>query len=295
MFDKYRKFEGDNVMKKVKKITAMILVLSFVLVLYTNVFAKTKSKNQELEIYSIIDNSGVNIIITEEDNFNGSYTYREYWDGILQEEHTTVPGSGIITSDYYENAILLYRKIENIAISNVKSDFTINGWQYRDLGYMHYYDGIVGPISIFCKVEEYYSQDNLYVVNEHVAKSLSGWITTFVSGLGLVSAIATGVVENLIVSGVLSAIISGTITALLTYTVMANVYDQTIVGNCTSHSGKPTGRLTGQLAYVNTGSGLKLHKSGYNTTMWGTDALGRQMFWKVIGVEYTPTSWTGIW
>jgi len=80
----------------------------------------------------------------------------------------------------------------------------------------------------------------------------------------------------------------------LTYTVKANVYDQTIVGNCTYHSGKPEGTLAGQIAYVNTGSGLKLYKSGYNTTMWGTGELGRQMFWKVWGTEYIPTSWTGL-
>lgn len=28
--------------------------------------------------------------------------------------------------------------------------------------------------------------------------------------------------------------------------------------------------------------------------MWGTGELGRMMFWKVFGVEYTPTSWTGV-
>lgn len=279
-------------MKKIKKITALILVLAFTLSLYTNVFAKTK--NQELEIYNVFDNAGIHTIITEEDNFDGSYTYREYWDGKLQEEHTTVPGSGVITSETYKNGVLVSREIEQVPIFNVKSEFTINGWQYRNLGYMNYYDGINDPISIFCQVEEYYSPDKLYVVNAQVAKSLSEWITTFVSGFGVVAAIATGVVQNLIVAGVLSAIISGTITALLTYTVRANVYDQTIVGNCTTHSGKPEGRLAGQLAYVNTGSGLKLYKSGYNTTMWGTGELGRQMFWKVIGVEYTPTSWTGI-
>lgn len=37
----------------------------------------------------------VNIIITEEDNYDDSYTFREYWDEILQEKHTTVPGSGV--------------------------------------------------------------------------------------------------------------------------------------------------------------------------------------------------------
>ncbi len=279
-------------MNKIKKMMSLILVIAFMFSLSANAFVV--ADNKESVIYNCVSDTGTQIRITELKNSDGSFTYSEYWDEKLQESHTTVPGSGFVTSETYKNGKKVSIKTEKISDNFSTSNYATTGRQDRTLGYMNYNNGIIAPISILCYVEEYYSPNNSYVVNANIAMGLSEWITRFVGALGFAGGVATGVVTTMMADKLLSGVINNLVTSLVTTNVTANVYDQTIVGNCTTHS-KPERRLPkGQIAYVNTGSGLKIYKDGYNTTMWGTGELGRQMFWRVWGTEYTPTSWTGL-
>ena len=84
--------------------------------------------------------------------------------------------------------------------------------------------------------------------------------------------------------------VEGMYMALITKTIDCTYYNQHIYGECTSHSGKNEGLLEGTYIYYDG----EIITEGYTTRMWGQDALGRMMFYKVIGVEYIPTSWTNV-
>ena len=276
-----------------KKIRTFIALLLCVLMAFPSNLLASSSGTEEVVIWESVS-SGIEIVVTETPLPNGTYSYKEYWDGQLKENHNTGPGSGTILHQTYESDGSISQSIEIVGGGNTGSLIQPQGFQTRDLGYMHY-SGTLYTISIFCHLEENYTEGDTYVINKNLAKSASWWISELVSRLGFIGKIASNVLEEFILEEIFSDAIEGVVTALITTTVTANVYDQTIVGNCTSHSGRPTGRLTGQVAYVHTSStGTKIYREGYTTSLWGTGELGRQMFWKVWGTEYTPTSWTGV-
>lgn len=280
-------------MKKIKKTMCLILTLSVLISAAGEVFATSTLLNTTEQLLMEEQIGNVYIRITETRNQDGSYIYKEYHDGKLVEAHVTVPKSGTINNLEYEDGNIVKSNTEVVALTDIGPVIQPMATQTRNLGYMHY-NGTTGLISIFCKVKEIYDTKP-YVINKNVVGSISYFATALVSATGILGKIATTFISKVLIGVVFERLTDGTLKAMFTTTVDATVYDQTIIGNCTTHSGKKEGKLTGQIAYVKTSStGTKTYREGYTTAMWGTGELGRQMFWKVWGTEYTPTSWTGV-
>lgn len=182
---------------------------------------------------------------------------------------------------------------EEDSVSRLTSTDSPDYVNNRPLGYMHYNNGIIPVISIYCHVEEEGYNNKQFTLNAGTAKTLAEW-TAWVMAQMVVMGSTAGVVAKFVtkwvVRNVLEETVEGMYMALITKTIDCTYYNQHIYGECTSHSGKNEGLLEGTYIYYDG----EIITEGYTTRMWGQDALGRMMFYKVIGVEYIPTSWTNV-
>lgn len=305
-----------------KKIMSIVVVFAMLLSLSISAFAVGEEKvtdvggddNYEEKIgLELVTENGVVQVSYAEDKCG--YTY--FWERVDEDVRAVtrvIPGSG-----YYERLVT-----DNTIVTGQASDFIARAatddccWETvsfadkvsvtanvaattnrttRDLGYMHYYNQTMNEVySIFCYVNEWYNAGKSVYI-DGVYASFADVATFLVGAIGLPASIASGFVANLAVSGLL-LIVGELIKAADRTEVTATEVEQRIYGNCTSHSGKPTGDLgEARIIYVSTDSPRYAGETfyeGYTVRHWGTDALGRAMFWRVFGVEYTPTSWTGV-
>lgn len=101
---------------------------------------------------------------------------------------------------------------------------------------------------------------------------------------------------TMIISSALWSFVGDEVTNLLVTWVQADVYHHEIQGVSTTDPNTTNiGYLNGDTVYVSDGSGYDgMQRVGYTPYLWGTGTLGSQMFYKVYGVEYTPTSWSNM-
>lgn len=297
-------------MYKVKrKILAAMLAMLMVLQMIPATFAE--------EIFSINDHirgkviefsadatnsvSANDTIISYEENQDGSITVYQYKNGELIEAHTTIPGSLVVHHEYYEENHVR-QNVEYIDINNNEEEDSVSRLTSTDspdyvnnrpLGYMHYNNGIIPVISIYCHVEEEGYNNKQFTLNAGTAKTLAewaAWVMAQMVVMGSTAGVVAKFVTKWVVRNVLEETVGGMYMALITKTIDCTYYNQHIYGECTSHSGKNEGLLEGTYIYYDG----EIITEGYTTRMWGQDALGRMMFYKVIGVEYIPTSWTNV-
>ena len=297
-------------MYKVKrKILAVMLVVLMVLQMIPAAFAEEifstngYIQGKVIEFSADTTNSIVSndTIVSYEENEDGSITIYQYQNGELIEAHTTIPGSLVVHHEYYEENHVR-QNVEYIDINNNEEEDSVSRLTSTDspdyvnnrpLGYMHYNNGIIPVISIYCHVEEEGYNNKQFTLNAGTAKTLAEW-TAWVMAQMVVMGSTAGVVAKFVtkwvVRNVLEETVEGMYMALITKTIDCKYYNQHIYGECTSHSGKNEGLLEGTYIYYDG----EIITEGYTTRMWGQDALGRMMFYKVIGVEYIPTSWTNV-
>lgn len=244
--------------------------------------------------------SASNTIVSYEENSDGSVTVYQYKNGDLIEAHTTIPGSGVIHHEYYNGDDVTF-SMEQVDVdyevanfsSNVTRADTPDYVNNRPLGYMHYNNGIIPIISIYCHVEEEGYDDRGFTLREGTAKTLSewtSWLLARIAVMGSTVGVLAKMVSRWVVKGVLEEQLDDLFMVLVTKTITCSYYNQHIYGECTTHSGKDEGLLEGTYIYYDG----DIITEGYTTRMWGQDALGRMMFYKVVGVEYIPTSWTNV-
>lgn len=238
-----------------------------------------------------------NIVISYEENDDGSVTLYEYKDGELIEVQTTVPGSGVIYHERYNGDCIEY-SVEQVAVamqSAAVPDMTRtnapDSISNRPLGYMHYNNMIGLMITIYCHVEEEAYLNQSYTLYEGTAEKLSTWIMRLLSVLTLPyggPALANEILGRLILKGVLREMTEDVLEVAITETITCSYFNQQIYGECTTHDNMNEGLLEGTYIYYDG----EVITEGYTTRMWGTNELGRMMFYEVVGVEYNPTSWT---
>lgn len=292
-----------------KKVISLLMVVIMCLSLSVSAFADTPdagvSEADSTEIvWFTYDSSDGTIEATYTETDDG-FSVFEYHDGELYEMTRYTYGNTFYERQYVnsqsDQGVATHQNSEweivNIESATTKAPATLTPrWKTtRDLGYMHY-RGVTETYSIFCYVEEWYNDAKTVTLSGKIG-SAADCATTIAGTLGLPASIATGLVSTLIYAFVLK-VVNNIVHAVVDTDVTADVVDQRIHGDCTSHSGKKHGDL-GDASIINVTSDNSKYSGetfyeGYTTHMWGTGELGSQMFWKVFGVEYTPTSWTGI-
>lgn len=293
-----------------RKILAAMLAVLMVLQMIPAAFAEEifsinghiRGKVIEFSADATNSISANDTIVSYEENQDGSITVYQYKDGALIEAHTTVPGSLVVHHEYYEENYVR-QNVEHIAINNNnKEGYSAHSLTNTDspdyvnnrpLGYMHYNNGVIPIISIYCHVEEEGYADRSFTLYAGTAKTLAEW-TAWVMAQMVVMGSTAGVIAKFVSKWVVRNVLEETIEdmymARITKTIDCTYYNQHIYGECTSHSGKNEGLLEGTYIYYDG----EIITEGYTVRMWGQDALGRMMFYKVIGVEYIPTSWTNL-
>ena len=238
-------------------------------------------------------------VVSYEENQDGSITVYQYENGELIEAHTTVPGSLVVYHEYYEDDVVresveyIDDGEENALSRGVMSAGEPDYVNERPLGYMHYNDFINPVISIYCYVEEEGYVDTSFTLNAGTAKTLaewSAWVITQVVFLPSTVNIAAKLIGKWVTKQILIPVLDGMYSSVITRTIPCTYYNQRIYGECTSHSGGYEGMLEGTYIYYDD----DIITEGYTTRMWGEPALGRMMFYEVMGLEYTPTSWTNV-
>lgn len=247
------------------------------------------------------------VVISVEEHQDGSITIYQYEDGSLIEEHLTAPGSGVVTHTYYNNDGTIVSNVEITKENNYEITPYLNNDPYsnlassaskRPLGYMHYRQPFNQTLySTECYVidEEHLNQE--YTFYTGVADTLSGWIARIVSiFLFYVGGanIALEIIGGLGAFGVFDGAVSGVMTVLITKTIRCNYYNQEIHGDSTSHTGYKHVRLDGTYAFVTVDGDTQIITEGFTVRDWGTNKLGREMMYKMYGIDENPTSWTNL-
>lgn len=282
-----------------KKFLSIILSLVMVFSLSATAFATSSNEDTLLELNTEVGQ----IKLTYTEDAAGNISMFEYRDNALYVKTKYTPGN-----TYYERLDATQSQSRSIqsnwevvdfsnSITELPPPIMLFADNTRHIGYMHYNNVYTGQIlSIKCHVDEWYNSGKKVLVSGTYG-TLVDLATFIVGGIGLPAAIGSGVAAALLYAGVV-AWVGGVLKTAVSTEVTANVIDQRIYGVCTSHSGKPTGDLgDAKIIYVtsnNSSYAGETFYEGYTTHMWGTGELGRMMFWKVFGVEYTPTSWTGV-
>ena len=128
-----------------KKLLSTILCLAMMLSLATPALAASSTTASGIRgeiIYqegsNSLSRSSPTVIVSSVKNQDGSYTICQYSNGVLQEEHTTVPGSGFVSSKIY-NADGSVSPSQKITRQSTFSAAAARGsTSTRPLGYMHY-------------------------------------------------------------------------------------------------------------------------------------------------------------
>lgn len=236
-------------------------------------------------------------ILTSVDNPDGSITIYEYENNVLVEAHTTIPGSGRVDSVYYDEAgntstETEFTKPQTRADTNIPDEVN-----FRNLGFMHYRNTITNTIfSIDCNLREGWFKDREYTFNAGVSQRLGKW-TAAIASVFFFHHNAEGMAETIISGttsyGILEKLATGLYSCVLNRTIVCDYYNQEIHGDPTQPAGQGTSaRLDGVYAYVDYGSGPVVKTEGYTVRDWGNGAMGRQMMYKVFGIDEAPTSWS---
>lgn len=168
---------------------------------------------------------------------------------------------------------------------------------FRNLGFMHYRNTITNTIfSIDCNLREGWFKDREYTFNAGVSQRLGKWTAAIVSVFffhhnaeGMAETIISGATSY----GILEKLATGLYSCVLNRTIVCDYYNQEIHGDPTQPAGQGTSaRLDGVYAYVDYGSGPVVKTEGYTVRDWGNGAMGRQMMYKVFGIDEAPTSWS---
>lgn len=282
-----------------KKLLSIVLALTMVFTLSATAFAAQPTDEQTL--IEVNTDEGL-IKVTGIEDAAGNISVFEYHNDELAIVTRYTPGE-----TYYERLEVNESQLPSGATWEVVdfSDSIVEtppaitpfAQKTRQLGYMYYNNQLVGEIyAIKCHVDEWYDEGKKVEISGNLG-TLADFVQFIVGALGISLGIAGKLAQKL-TSAAVVAIVGGVVKTLVTTEVTANVTDQRIYGVCTSHSGKPIGDLgNASIIYVtsdNSRYANDVFYEGYTTHMWGTGELGRMMFWKVFGVEYTPTSWTGV-
>ena len=218
-------------------------------------------------------------ILSSVDNPDGSITIYEYENNVLIEAHTTQPGSGRIDSVYYDatgntTTETEFTKRQTRADTDIPDEV-----HFRNLGYMHYRNTFTNTIfSINCDLREGWFKDREYTFNAGTSQRLGKWTAAIVSIFFFHHEAETGFYS-----------------CVLTRTIVCDYYNQEIHGEPTQPSGQgESARLDGVYAYVDYGSGPEVKTEGYTVRDWGNSGMGRQMMYKVFGIDEAPTSWSNV-
>lgn len=284
-----------------KKFLSLLLIVVMLFSLGSTAYAAQDEASKENVFFDANTEIG-HVKVTYTQDSAGSLSMYEYHNGTLAVMTKYTPGNtyyerltttqNSLRSSAWEVVDFPAAFIENSSSAILRADST------RQLGYMHYNNTLMGEIlSIRCYVDEWYSPQKKVMISGTWGTIVD--LATFVVGaIGLPAAIASGVVSSLLYAGIVG-FVGNTLKTLVSTEVTANVVEQRIYGECTSHTGKPLGDLgDARIIYVTTNNSSYAGETfyeGYTTHDWGTSSLGRMMFWKVFGVEYTPTSWTGVY
>lgn len=290
-----------------KKLTSLLLALFMFISLSTPAYATeiTDTNVTDEETFFELTTSEGDIKVTYIDEGNtGTLFMFEYHNNELYETTRYTAGNTYYERSFVAPSLSCFKypsKWEVIDFSDTVSEtsaiLATNGKTTRNLGYMHYNNQYMGEIlSIFCYADEWYNPGKTVTLSGSLGTAIE-CATWIVGALGLPSIIGKGVLASLAYASIV-VLVGDILKAPVSTKVTANVTDQRIYGDCTSHTGKPKGDLgDASITYVTTDSAKyagQLFYNGYTTHDWGTGDLGRMMFWKVFGVEYTPTSWTGV-
>lgn len=303
-----------------KKLLALFLSLAMVLSMSSTSFAADASSSTSKagimgtvvheEIVPISANyqtlsintdqaSGLSIMSYVE-NEDGSFTTYQYLNGILTDEHTTTPGSGIVEHTYYNVDGTCTQSTENVAAEQgIISPEMLRGAQasIRDMGYMHYKHHYTGTIySISVEVYDRFYQNSSYRFGQGTAKTLAEWTNTLLSVWSYSvnpMTILSGTIGFLSATGLLQAGLNGVYTVLVTRVVSCDYSNQTFYGTATAPSSNyPEGILEGTYAVIHDNGQSKIIREGYTVSGWGTSPFGRAMMYKVFSIDEAPTSWT---
>lgn len=221
-----------------KRLMSTILSLSLVFSLTVPAFATNVQASQDgiigVVVYentlnsndgtspASITGSTIHSVVSTTANPDGSVTYYGYTNDVLTQYHTTVPGSGILTSTYINadgstetkltvtNQVGNTTRIEtipsNVALlesgatmapdapsrSFIRADYTktysniSDPTSVRPLGYMHYRHFITDTLySIDCEVKERYHQQEDYTFDSNVGGEISFWLGVLASVFGM--------------------------------------------------------------------------------------------------------------
>lgn len=285
-----------------KKLFSLMLTIVIIFSLGAPAYAAQTDAVEE-SVFLETDTAIGHIKITYTESASGALSMYEYQNGELAVMTRYTPGN-----TYYERLYVTQNQSRStystiwepvdfsdaiIELPPVAVPFADNT---RHIGYMHYNNVYTGEIlSIKCHVDEWYSPEKKVMIAGTWGNIID--LGTFIVGaIGLPATLASNVAYALLYAGAVGYI-GNELKTLVSTEVTANIIEQRIYGVCTSHSGKPVGDLgDGKITYVTTDNNKYAGETfyeGYTTHDWGTSSLGRMMFWKVFGVEYTPTSWTG--
>ena len=287
-----------------KKTISVILILAIFFSLSAPSLAHDSSKalNTGEPVLTYKDET-CTIEVFAETTPDGTVLLSEYHDGVLFEQVRYRDGSTFFERRFYtssESNLAAeingeWESVNALPSAEAAMPLSANGRVVRDLGYMHYYNGFLDDTyTISCYVEEWFNPQKIITISG-ARGTISEFTANVALSLTLSSKISSDFVAAIIGAGVAS-VISGIVHFFTDVEVRANVIDQRIFGNCTSHSGKPTGDLgNASIAYVTSTDSRYAGDTfydGYTTHMWETDDLGCMMFYKVFGVAYNPTSWS---
>ena len=316
-----------------KKVVSVVLIIACVMSLMVPAFAVEEQNNTawkfdpvsvvgiegkviyqdtaaDAGIATISGEPATETIMSYTENEDGTYTIFQYMNGILTEEHTTAPGSGIVERKIYSadgsftETTEITCEVSEVDIVSADVMPLASGHTCAqsklasNLGYMHYIHSFTNTIySINCDVisEQHLGQE--YTFGAGTAKTLSNWTSTLLSIFPIFKNPTVMIAKFIVFAqdkGILSAAIEGIITAAVTKTMVCDFYNQEIHGTATSHSGYPHVILEGTYAFVTLNGETRVETEGYTVRQWGNSGMGRWMMYKVFGIDEAPTSWSNL-
>ena len=287
-----------------KSTIALFLAVVMVITLstpYVGALEEIGSQSSDETVILDLSTPDGNIKVTYTEGNDGVLFMYEYHDDVFYEMTRYTPGNTFFERSFASPSTRASIEWEVVdfsdSIMNDVSTLAVKGKTTRNLGYMHYKNPITGDIlSISCYVDEWYNPGKTVSISGTLG-SIVEFTTFLVGAIGIPVGIAGNVVTSLLSAAVV-LLVGSYVKAAVATDVTANVTDQRIYGNSTSHSGKPRGDLgNASITYVTSKSSKysgQYFYEGFTTHDWGTANLGRWMFYKVFGVEYVPSYWTGL-
>ena len=269
-------------------------------IFYTSEEASTRSASQSVP----------NAVVSYEEHTDGSITFYQYKQGVLIEETTTTPGSGIVYRTRYGSGGAISDTIVTKPAGTAVIQPQANNDPYSDLpstatsrplGYMHYLLPSSGEaFSIDCYVIDDRHENETYTIYEGAAENLTTFINAFLSVLDLRKIISwddfVNAVLDYFIDEALITIdpVELIVHTLMTRTVVCNYNNQEIHGDSVSHPNRPHGRLDGTYVFLSIDDSYEIITEGYTVRDWGNPGMGRMMMLQVFGIDAAPSSWTNL-